>query len=72
MDSIITQVAKKCECDAEKLYENIVWPLGKKYGHAHDAFKLAVTYVMFMMYSSHNVRFDHLLHTVKPTLPSRD
>jgi translation initiation factor 2 subunit 1 len=50
VDSIITQVAKKCECDAEKLYENIVWPLGKKYGHAHDAFKLAVTYVMLMMH----------------------
>jgi translation initiation factor 2 subunit 1 len=43
VDSIIQQVAKKCDVDAERLYESVVWPLGKKYGHAHDAFKLAVT-----------------------------
>ena len=27
----------------EKLYEQIAWPLGKKYGHPYDAFKLALT-----------------------------
>ncbi|KAG6853301.1 hypothetical protein C0991_005356 [Blastosporella zonata] len=27
----------------EKLYETIAWPLGKKYGHPYDAFKLALT-----------------------------
>ncbi|KAJ9096358.1 hypothetical protein QFC22_003220 [Naganishia vaughanmartiniae] len=43
VDSIITQVSKKTGIDAEKIYEQVVWPLGKKYGHAHDAFKLAVT-----------------------------
>jgi hypothetical protein len=30
----------------EVLYETIAWPLGKKYGHPYDAFKLALTYVM--------------------------
>lgn len=29
----------------EKLYEQVAWPLGKKYGHPYDAFKLALTYV---------------------------
>lgn len=43
VDSIITQVAKKCDTEPEVLYESVVWPLSKKYGHAHDAFKLAVT-----------------------------
>ncbi|PFH49411.1 hypothetical protein AMATHDRAFT_147726 [Amanita thiersii Skay4041] len=27
----------------ELLYETIAWPLGKKYGHPYDAFKLALT-----------------------------
>jgi translation initiation factor 2 subunit 1 len=27
----------------EKLYEQVAWPLGKKYGHPYDAFKLALT-----------------------------
>lgn len=27
----------------EQLYEKITWPLGKKYGHPYDAFKLALT-----------------------------
>lgn len=27
----------------EHLYDQIAWPLGKKYGHPYDAFKLALT-----------------------------
>jgi len=27
----------------ETLYENVAWPLGRKYGHPHDAFKIALT-----------------------------
>lgn len=34
----------------EQLYEQIAWPLGKKYGHPYDAFKLALTFVF--LYSS--------------------
>jgi translation initiation factor 2 subunit 1 len=30
----------------EALYEQIAWPLGKKYGHPYDAFKLALAYAM--------------------------
>lgn len=36
----------------EQLYEQIAWPLGKKYGHPYDAFKLALTSViLFHPYS---------------------
>lgn len=31
----------------EHLYEQVAWPLGKQYGHPYDAFKLALTYVVF-------------------------
>ncbi|KAI0745302.1 eukaryotic translation initiation factor 2 subunit alpha [Earliella scabrosa] len=31
------------EARLEQLYEEIAWPLGKKYGHPYDAFKLALT-----------------------------
>ena len=31
----------------ETLYEQIAWPLGKKYGHPYDAFKLALACVLF-------------------------
>jgi len=31
------------EEDLEALYEQIAWPVGKKYGHPYDAFKLAIT-----------------------------
>jgi translation initiation factor 2 subunit 1 len=43
VDSIVTQVSKKTGLEPEQIYEKVVWPLSKKYGHAHDAFKLAVT-----------------------------
>ncbi|KAI0358628.1 eukaryotic translation initiation factor 2 subunit alpha [Trametes cingulata] len=31
------------EARLEQLYEQIAWPLGRKYGHTYDAFKLALT-----------------------------
>lgn len=33
----------------EKLYEQIAWPLSKKYAHPYDAFKVALTYVFFLL-----------------------
>ncbi|KAH8106519.1 translation initiation factor 2, alpha subunit [Phellopilus nigrolimitatus] len=33
------------EARLESLYDQIVWPLGKQYGHPYDAFKLALTCV---------------------------
>jgi translation initiation factor 2 subunit 1 len=40
--SIIKHCAKRLGMDTEQLYETFGWPLYKKYGHAYDAFKLAV------------------------------
>lgn len=34
----------------EKLYDTIGWPLGKKYGHPYDAFKLALTFVPLLLW----------------------
>ncbi|CAN6620471.1 eukaryotic translation initiation factor 2 subunit alpha [Trichomonascus vanleenenianus] len=41
--SILRHVAEKHQIALEKLYETIGWPLSRKYGHAYDAFKLAIT-----------------------------
>lgn len=41
--SIMRHVAEKTKTPIQKLYEDIGWPLNKKYGHANDAFKLSIT-----------------------------
>ncbi|ODV89582.1 hypothetical protein CANCADRAFT_28487 [Tortispora caseinolytica NRRL Y-17796] len=41
--SILRHVAEKHRVPLETLYETIGWPLYRKYGHAYDAFKLAIT-----------------------------
>jgi translation initiation factor 2 subunit 1 len=41
--SIMRHVAEKTETPIEELYQNIAWPLNKKYGHAVDAFKLSIS-----------------------------
>ena len=41
-------VAEKLNLSLEDLYNEVGWPLFKKYGHAYDAFKLIVTYVIVM------------------------
>ncbi|KAJ9194148.1 hypothetical protein DTO021D3_3083 [Paecilomyces variotii] len=41
--SIMRHVAEKTKTPLETLYQTIGWPLNRKYGHAHDAFKLAIT-----------------------------
>jgi translation initiation factor 2 subunit 1 len=38
-------VAERFDTPLEELYVQFGWPLYKKYGHAFDAFKLAITYV---------------------------
>lgn len=40
--SILSHVATKHEIALKELYETIGWPLYKKFGHAFDAFKLAI------------------------------
>ncbi|KAI9320669.1 eukaryotic translation initiation factor 2 alpha subunit-domain-containing protein [Dichotomocladium elegans] len=41
--SILRHVAEKHDMALKDLYESIGWPLYKKFGHAYDAFKLAIT-----------------------------
>lgn len=41
--SIMRHVAEKTKTPIQKLYEDIGWPLNKKYGHANDAFKISIT-----------------------------
>ena len=41
--SILRHVAEKHDIALKELYESIGWPLYKKFGHAYDAFKLAIT-----------------------------
>ena len=40
---VLRQVAERRKFYLEDLYEKVGWPLYKKYGHAYDAFKLAIT-----------------------------
>ena len=42
--SIMRHVAEKTRTPMETLYQEIGWPLNKRYGHAVDAFKLSITY----------------------------
>jgi hypothetical protein len=46
-DEIAPPVGPSEEERLEKLYEQIAWPLGRKYGNMYDAFKLALTQVFF-------------------------
>mmetsp|Transcript_31645 Transcript_31645/g.44934 ORF Transcript_31645/g.44934 Transcript_31645/m.44934 type:complete len:341 (-) Transcript_31645:71-1093(-) len=39
---VLRHLAEKRKYYLEDLYVNIAWPLYKKYGHAYDAFKLAI------------------------------
>ena len=41
--SIMRHVAEKTKTPILNLYEDIGWPLNRKYGHANDAFKLSIT-----------------------------
>jgi translation initiation factor 2 subunit 1 len=43
VQTIMSHIAGKLNKDIEQLYETIAWPLDKKYGHAYDAFKVAVS-----------------------------
>ncbi|KAI8905880.1 translation initiation factor 2, alpha subunit [Gorgonomyces haynaldii] len=41
--SIMRYCAEKLDINLEELYTTFGWPLYKEYGHAYDAFKLAIT-----------------------------
>ncbi|TID13295.1 hypothetical protein CANINC_004981 [Pichia inconspicua] len=41
--SILRRCAEKFNVPLEELYQSIVWPLAKEYGHAFDAFRISIT-----------------------------
>lgn len=41
--SIVRHVAETQNCEMEDLYQKTAWPLYRKYGHAYEAFRLAIT-----------------------------
>ncbi|KAI9934327.1 hypothetical protein ASPWEDRAFT_38128 [Aspergillus wentii DTO 134E9] len=41
--SILRHVAEATQTPLETLYQKIAWPLDRKYGHSHDAFKRSIT-----------------------------
>ncbi|KAL4897341.1 translation initiation factor 2, alpha subunit [Aspergillus ambiguus] len=41
--SIMRHVAEATQTPLETLYQTIGWPLNRKYGHSHDAFKISIT-----------------------------
>lgn len=45
--SVFVEPGSSEEERLEKLYETIAWPLSKKYSHPYEAFKLALTCVLF-------------------------
>ena len=46
--SVLRHVADRNGRTLEDMYQAIGWPLYRRYGHAYDAFKLALTYVIFI------------------------
>ena len=50
--SILRHVAEKTKTPIEELYQSIGWPLNKRYGHAVDAFKLSITFVLSPLHVS--------------------
>jgi len=46
-DEVAPPVGQSEEERLEKLYEQVAWLLGRKYGNVYDAFKLALTQVFF-------------------------
>ncbi|KAJ5155950.1 eukaryotic translation initiation factor 2 alpha subunit [Penicillium capsulatum] len=41
--SIMRHVAEATQTPLETLYQQIAWPLNRKYGHSHDAFKISIS-----------------------------
>eukprot|EP00965_Chrysotila_dentata_P042142 1397951-Pleurochrysis_carterae.AAC.9 len=41
--SIVRHVSEVVHVDMEQLYQKTAWPLYRKYGHAYEAFRLAIT-----------------------------
>ena len=48
--SVLRHVADMEGKSLETLYQTVGWPMYKKYGHAYDAFKLALKWVVINIY----------------------
>lgn len=51
-EGVVPPVGQSEEERLEKLYEQVAWVLGRKYGNVYDAFKLALTQVFFFTRST--------------------
>jgi translation initiation factor 2 subunit 1 len=60
-DEVVPAAGQSEEERLEKLYEQVAWVLGRKYGNVYDAFKLSLTQV-----STHSRR--HPLLTLSPSM----
>ncbi|KAG1447588.1 hypothetical protein G6F56_009213 [Rhizopus delemar] len=65
--SILRHVAEKNDIALQTLYETIGWPLYKKFGHAYDAFKVAIldTEAIFGGMDISKELLDELLSIIK-------
>jgi translation initiation factor 2 subunit 1 len=53
-DEVAPPVGQSEEERLEKLYDQVAWVLGRKYGNVYAAFKLALTQVFFFPFTSSN------------------
>jgi len=56
--SIMRHVSETCKVRLEDLYKSFGWDLYKKFGHAYDAFKLAVTNPEKVLLDKYNISGD--------------
>jgi translation initiation factor 2 subunit 1 len=56
-DEIAPPTGQSEEERLEKLYEQVAWPLGRKYGNVYDAFKLALTQVFPQLLTLHTISY---------------
>jgi len=67
--SIMRHVAETTHLELEQLYQKVGWPLYKKFGHAYEAFKMALTdaYVLDTLELDANLK-DALVKNIKRRL----
>ncbi|KAI9505925.1 hypothetical protein GGI25_001454 [Coemansia spiralis] len=68
--SVVSHVAKRMGMETEDLYKKVGWPLYKKYGHAYDAFKLAIANpdAVFGEFNLEKPLFDDLMANISRKL----
>lgn len=58
MQNILRHVAENKQILLEELYQACAWPLFKKFGHAYDAYKQAITYSYSYICSAYLINRD--------------